>query len=443
MRMLSARRPELTFVAALIVLAVALIMRTTLHQQQPSLAVNMDAPASAPVNLGAEQMIARLQERIQQNPDDTQAYANLGLAFLQRVRETADPGLYARAEQAFNEALKRDPKQVDALVGQGSLALSRHQFADALRWGEQARALNPYRAQIYGVIGDAQTELGRYDDAVATLQKMIDTRPDLSSYTRVSYARELHGDIPGAIDAMQKALAAGGGGAVENTLWTQVQLGNLYFNSGDLAQAEATYLQALQIKSEYVYAAAGIAKVRVAQGRYGDALAAYRKIVETLPLPEFVIAYGELNEALGNQAEAQKQYDLVRAMQQLNASAGVDVDMELALFDADHGANPAKTVDQARAAYERRPSIYAADVLAWSLYRAGRAEEARKYSHEALKLGTRDALLHYHAGMIAFALGDKAEAQAQLGDALKINPYFSLRRTQEAQKTLATLDGGK
>jgi len=436
MRVLAARRPEVLFLASLLVLAVTLAGRTLLDRQQQSLAIDTSAAASPPVSLSADQTIGRLQERIKANPNDTSAYAQLGLAFLQRVRETADPSLYTRAEQALNEAIKRDPNQIDALVGLGSLALSRHQFADALQWGERARAVNPYRALVYGIIGDAQTELGRYDDAVATIQKMVDTRPDLSSYSRVSYVRELHGDVPGAIDAMRRAVAAGGG-AAENTLWTQVQLGNLYFNSGNLQQAEQTYVQALQIQPDYVYAIAGIAKVRAAQGKLDEAIAINKKAAEALPLPEFVIALGELYDAAGKHVEAQQQYDLVRAMQQLNAAAGMDVDMELALFDADHGSDPAATVERAQAAYGRRPSIYAADALAWALYRAGRLEEARTYSTQALRLGTRDALLHYHAGMIAAGLGDKAEAHKLLTQALAINPSFSLSRGAEARKVLA------
>ena len=150
----------------------------------------------------------------------------------------------------------------------------------------------------------------------------------------------------------------------EASLWTQVQLGHLYFNRGDLRDAEQTYRAALSVRPDYVYALAGVARVRAAEGHYEEAIGAYQEIVKRLPLPEFVIALGDLYEATGRPAEAKRQYDLVQAMQQLNASAGVDVDMELALFDADHGIDPAGTVKRARAAYERRSSIYAADALA-------------------------------------------------------------------------------
>ena len=154
MRVLSGRRPEIILAAAVLIFITTLIWRT-LPGQIFSPATSSSEPAPAPLELGAAQTVEQLQERIRRNPDDPSVYAQLGLALLQRVRETADPSLYTRAEQAFAEALKRDPRQLDALAGQGSLALSRHKFADALRFGQQAHDINPYRAEFYGIIGDA------------------------------------------------------------------------------------------------------------------------------------------------------------------------------------------------------------------------------------------------------------------------------------------------
>lgn len=402
--------------------------------------------------------IDKLQAQIKQSPDTAKLYAQLGWAYVQRLRETADATLYAQATQAFGEALKRDGRDVDALLGQGSLALSRHEFAEAIQWGERAKAINPFRAQIYGVIGDAEIELGRYAEAVQSIQKMVDTRPDLSSYSRVSYVRELHGDVDGAIDAMRKAIEAGNPRS-EGTLWAQYQLGNLYFNKGDLAQAEATYRAALQIKPDYLYARAGLAKMSAVRGVIENkpeltkaAISEYERITELLPLPEFVIALGELYEVNQEPQKAQAQFDLVRAIQKLNADAAMNVDMEMALFEADqlnastakrttttvnHVNQNAEVVERARTAYAHRPSIYAADVLAWALYQQGAFAEALKYSQEALKLNTRDALLHFHAGLIAQANGDAAAAKKHLQTALSINPYFSIRYAPVAKQMLA------
>jgi tetratricopeptide (TPR) repeat protein len=130
----------------------------------------------------------------------------------------------------------------------------------------------------------------------------------------------------------------------------------LNFNSGDMKQAGDIYNQALRVKADFVYAQAGVARVRAAQGRYDEAISLYSSAIE-----------------------------------QLYISAGVDVDMELALFEADHGGDPAKVVAQARTAFAHRPTVYAADTLAWALYQAGSAAEAHGFSEQALRVGSQDA----------------------------------------------------
>ncbi|MBI5565131.1 MAG: tetratricopeptide repeat protein [Chloroflexi bacterium] len=427
------RRPQL-----LMLIAVTALVTTILTQAINRYPIDVPGPSNdrpAPTTPSA---IAQLQDRLRGNPDDVQAYAQLGLLLLQRVRETGDASLYAAAQQAFDAALRRAPDQLDAILGIGSMALARHQFYEALEWGEVARSINPYRAQVYGVIGDAQIELGLYDQAATTFQKMIDTRPDIASYSRVSYLRELHGDMAGAIEAMQRAVAAGYPSG-EGTLWAQVQLGNLYFNRGDLAQAEATYQRALSVRSDYVYAQAGIARVRAAQGNFDEAIRTYQMLVDVLPLPEFVVTLGDLYEVTGQLDQARRQHDLVGALQQLQASAGVDVDLELALFHLDHGIDLAASLDRARAAYGRRPTIHAADVVAWALYQNGHYAEARRFSREALRLGTRDALLHFHTGLIELARDNRAAARQHLEQAMLINPHFSIRHASSARELLERL----
>jgi tetratricopeptide (TPR) repeat protein len=369
-----------------------------------------------------------------------QSYAVLGAAYIQKVRDTGDPTFYAKAQAVLDEALKRDPQNVDALIGAGTLANARHEFREALQLGERARAINPTVPRIYGVIADAQTELGLYDDAVQTLQTMIDMRPDLSSYSRVSYARELHGDMEGAIEVMQEAVTASGASA-ENSAWVRVQLGNLYFTQGDLAHAEEEYQRTLTLLPDYVYATAGLGRVRTAQGQLDAAIGLYKSAIARMPLPEFVIALGETQQAAGHTAEATKQYELVRAMQQLFRANGVNTDLELALFDADHPAADLKaeaTLALARDAYARRPSVKAADTLAWALFKAGQTAEARRYADEALRLGTHDPLMLFHAGTIAQAQG-QAAAREWLGRALERNPNFSPLYAPQARQALTTL----
>jgi tetratricopeptide (TPR) repeat protein len=435
-------RPTIAVIGAALALLLGVsvfgLWRNSQAQPVTSAAAQIQAAASQRPTDKTDQMIWDYQQRVRQSPDDVQSYAVLGAAYMQKVRDTGDPSFYAKAQAVLDEALKRDPQNVEALIGAGTLANARHQFGQALQLGEQAKAINPTVPRIYGVLADAQTELGQYDDAVQTLQTMIDMRPDLSSYSRISYARELHGDMEGAIEAMQEAVTAGGP-ATENSAWVRVQLGNLYFTQGDLAQAEQEYQGTLALLPDYVYAQAGLGRVRAAQGKLEEAIGLYQSAIARMPLPEFVIALGETQQAAGRAAEAAKQYDLVRAMEQLFKANGVDTDLELALFDADHGNDPAATLALARDAYARRPSVKAADTLAWALFKAGQLPEARRYANEALRLGTHDPLLLYHAGTIAQAQGDNVAARDWLTRALERNPNFSPLYAPQARQALTNL----
>jgi tetratricopeptide (TPR) repeat protein len=381
--------------------------------------------------------IAKLYATLIQAPDTVEAYVGLGNGYVQRAREHADPTDYIRAEAAFAEALRRSPDNVDALIGSGALALARHEFATALRLAERAVALAPERARPYGVLVDAQTELGRYDEAVATAQRMVDLRPDLASYSRVSYQRELHGQIDGALDAMVRAYQAGGSNS-ENTEYIRTLIGGLYLLGGDLEAAERTFRASLAASPEYVWAMAGLARVHAVRGELDEAIALHERMVEITPLPEFVIALGETQELAGRTEEATRSYALARAIQDVFAANGVDTDLDLALFEADHGEDPAAAVALARRAYEGQPNVKAADALGWALYRAGELDEARRYADEALRLDSPYGLFRYHAGVIALAQGDTEAGTELLLSAFELDPYFSPLHAREAR---AALDG--
>jgi tetratricopeptide (TPR) repeat protein len=390
--------------------------------------------------------ILSLQETLRDGDTHARGKASslLGHAYLQKVRESGDPGYYPKAETLFHQALEVDAGDIDALVGLGTLALARHEFAAALDWGEQARGRDPYRAAAYGVIGDAQIELGRYDEAVETVQAMVDLRPDLGSYARVSYIRELMGDRAGALAAMEQAVTAGSGYA-ENVAWVRVQLGNLHFDGGFLDDAAHDYAAARAVMPGYAPAVAGEARVAAARGDLEGAAALYEEAVQALPQPDVVVAYGDVLAAAGKTDEAAAHYALVAAMQQLQAANGVNTDLELALFTADHGRPEElpRAVAQARAQVAARPSVVAWDVLAWTLYRSGDLDGAAEASREALRLGTQNALMRFHAGAIAAARGERDEAIALLEEALAINPYFSVRYVPEARAMLEQLRAGE
>lgn len=419
----SGRRKLLIFGLAVLVFAVV-SMRAALEAQptsSPSPILRSAAPAVTSVD---QDPVTYWQNHLAHNPDDADAYAQLGVALLQRIRITNDATLYPKAQQALDQALTRDAQQIDGLVGRGMLALSLHNFRDALRWADRVLAANPYRAAGLGIRVDALVELGRYPDAIAALQQMVDLRPDLEAYSRVSYLRELHGDMAGAIAAMQMAASTAEPGS-EPWLWTTTQLANLYWNEGKLDKAEELYRTVLRQRADYPFAQAGMARVFGARGRTDEAYTILRPLVARLPLPDFLMTLGELYEANGETRLANEQYDMVHVIEQLNAAAGMNVDLELATVDVLHGTDIRRALTAAQAAYAERPTVFAAGTLAWALHRAGRDAEAQHYSQEALRLGTQDARLHFHAGMIALALGDRTSAHQHFAAARTINPYFS------------------
>lgn len=390
-----------------------------------------------------EGLVALLQKRIKEGTPRAELLVQLGSSYLQSARETGDPNYYVKAEAVFRQALELDPQDSVAMGAMGTLALSRHQFQEALEWAEKANLISPYNSSNYGVMGDALIELGRYPQAFNAFQKMIDTRPDLSSYARVSYARELTGDINGAISAMTSAVN-NGGSAGESVAWTRVQLGNLFWTyQGNLRRAEEEYRRAILSRPDYSPALAGLARIAAARGNLDEAIQQAERGATLMPLPEHVILLGEFLRAAGRFEGAAQQDALVRTTDQLARAAGMDTDLEIALFEADLGERPNEALDAARQGYAKRPSVKGADTLAWALLAAGHPEEAHFYIQQALALGSLDPLMHYHAGKIALALDNHEGAISHLRTALTTNPYFSVRYSKDAQDTLTILTDGK
>jgi len=358
--------------------------------------------AFAPSWSSNEQVISSMEERLKEDPDNPKIAATLGQAYLQRARESGDPAYYSKSEILFTRALKREPAPIDAMLGKASLLMARHEFRNARDLAKKAIATDPDVVATYGILTDALVELGDYDEAIRTLDIMVRRKPNLSSYSRVSYIRELKGDIPGAIQAMKMAVESGAPTA-ENTAWCMVQLGNLYLIEGQLNRAEEQYQQALLRFPDYAHATAGLARVANARGDLAGAVEHYKRALDRIPLAEFAIGLGEVYERMGRSEEAKAQFDLVEAIQELYRANGVSIDIELALFNADRGRNIPQALDLARNEWRSRKSVRVADVYAWVLYRAGRYEEAREMISQALRLGTRDPLILHHAEAIADA----------------------------------------
>jgi tetratricopeptide (TPR) repeat protein len=396
--------------------------------------------ASHQLSRETDAVITVAQARLHGSAADWQATDTLAGAYLQKIREVGDPSYYPKVESLLRSALQHDPEDGQALTLMGSLALGRHQFRDAWLWGQKARGALPGASTPLGVLVDAQTQLGQYEAAVDTCQQMVSLKPDLSSYARVSYLRELHGDVPGAIDAMQLAVEAGGP-VPENVAYTRVLLGTLYFNSARLDEAGAEYQQTLAEDPGYAPALAGLGRVRAAQKRFPESTALYEQAVQAYPLPDIVVALGDVYATRGDKGKAKRTYDLARAEQRLYQANGVDLDAELALFEIDHGGDVTAALSSAEKALRDRPNVATDDVVAWARFRAGNVRGALTASRDALRLGVRDALFYYHAGAIENALGMLVEARRDLGTALSINPNFSLLHEADAAHLLASLGG--
>jgi tetratricopeptide (TPR) repeat protein len=384
-----------------------------------------------------QSLIAELQAAVRADPESASNYALLGDAYYQRARETGDASYYTRSQQSFDAALGRDPGEVTATVGEGTLALARHDFRSGLALGEQAHELEPDLVRPYAVIADAQVELGRYRAAGATINRLVRLKPTLAAYARVSYFRELNGDLDGAVQAMRFAVSAGSGSS-EGQAYVQGLLGTLQLDRGHYAAATRAYREALAVDPSYPPALAGIARVEAGAGRFAPAIRDYRQVIERLPLPEYAIALGETEQAAGNAGAARQDFALVRAEIGLLHDNGVNTDVDLAIFEANHG-DSGRAVVLGRRAWHEAPSVRSADAYSWALFADGRTGAASRYSARAMRLGSRDPAFLFHAGMIARGAGRDAEARRLLGRLVAQSPRFNPLYGPEAERVLERL----
>lgn len=360
------------------------------------------APASSVGMLDAS--IASLQESLRRRGDDWRGLARLGLAYLEKARLTIDSSYYSKADSVLRRSLSIErADNFEGALGMGILAGARHEFRTSLEWGRRARSIAPFDPDAHGVIVDALVELGRYRPARRALQEMVDMRPDLASFARVSYYRELHGDSRGAVDAMTRAFEAVGGAGMQAS-WASYQLGELHLDSGRLDEAAFAYRRAAYLAPDYYLPKVGLARLAAARGDDERAVRILGGVVRSYPAPAYVMELGDLFAAIGRKDRARDQYALVRVQQELFSSNGVAPDVEIVNFYSDHGLKRRWALRTARSMYRERPSVRVADALAWALYANGRYAAAARRSDEALRLGTSDPLFHLHAGMIARAL---------------------------------------
>jgi tetratricopeptide (TPR) repeat protein len=409
------------------------------------------APLRAQQN-ATDDLIKSLQARVKRNPEDHAGYAGLGAAYLQKGRETADAADYELAKSALEKSLdllSNDPAAASAMTQMAVVGMVEHRFEDALTWAQKALALGSGDPSPWAIAGDALADMGDYkgaSEAYSRLKSRYGSEDEKLAHSyqrdsRMSFLRFVAGDTQGAIQLMRSALrtAMETHMPAENIAWSQYQLGEEFFMAGDTNAAEKAYLASLDECPNYYRALAGLAKVRASQGRYVDAVKLYKEAIARVPYPEYAAALGDVYQKLGQLEDAKKQFELVEFIGYLSQVNQQIHNRDLALFYADHDRKLHESLALAQKELEVRRDIYTWDVLAWSLFKNDKLQEAAEAISHALEQGTKDPQLFFHAGMIYEKAGDSAKARDYLQRALGINPHFHIFYSGIASETLARL----
>jgi len=390
--------------------------------------------------------VDKLQATVKENPYDKKSLAALANYMIMEARASGNYNYYdAAALKYANDVLALDSANFEALCLKAVVQLSQHHFSDGLATAEKVRKNNPYNAFVYGVLVDANVEMGRYDSAIAAAEKMMSIRPDLRSYARASYLREIHGDYPGAVEAMKAAIDAGSDGD-EATEWCRVQLGQLYENIGDLRSAGMQYTYSANMRPGYPYPLAGLARVAVGNKDYSKALSFYMQADSAVSDLAFKEDIADVYRLMGNEDKAIKiSSATLEEMEEKTKAAITDEnighysDKEMAEAYIKNG-NYKKAIEHALAEYNRRPgNIDVNETLAFAYLKNGDVAKAQQYITTALKTGSQNPRLLCRAGLIAAKAGNKEAAKKYLATGLASNANIFPSLKQESETTLKQL----
>lgn len=432
------------------VIGIVVYRYTTTHtnttNQSYALLPRKGAAANSPEWIKTKEQGLTLLKAVETNPKDTKSLTQLATLYVREARITGNYTYYDKAALTFvNNALNVDSAYFDALILKSLLYLSQHHFADGLALAEKAKAINPYNSYVYGITVDGNVEMGNYKEAVADADKMLSIRPDLRSYSRASYLREIYGDYPGAIDAMKLAADAGAPGE-EATEWTRIQLGHLYENTGDLLNAEMYYTISLNARPGYPYALAGLGRIAEAKKDYAKAISYFKQADTTITDYAIKESLADVYREMGQKAKADVIQKEVIASMNSDAKSGLDdasighyVDKELAyaylkVNDYDNA------LKRALLEYDRRPdNIDVNECVAWVYYSKGDYNKALPYIKTALKTNCKNPTLLCRAGLIFAKSGDKTVAKTTLQQALHTNANITNDLRIQGAAALQTL----
>lgn len=400
--------------------------------------INGDSLVSIPP---VEVAITTFQDRIRHNPNDAVSYTLLAEQYMRQARETGDVSGYTRAQQALEEALKLVPNYAPAMASLASIYYSQHEFDSALVLAEQVYEDSYRNTQARVLMADSYLSLGRYQEAEEIYNELAETNLTPPLLARLANLAELKGDSEQALQLIERATAETlrSGGTRENTAWYLLRVADIHFNRGEIRQAGDFYEASLRVFDDYYLAHAGLGKVRAAQGNYDEAIAYYEQAVNSIPQPEFLAALGDLYVLTDRPDQARIQYDTVEYIGKIAEVDQQVYNRQLANFYSDHDLKLEYALQLALNELRERKDIYGYDAAAWAYYKNGKFNEAKEMMDQALALGTQDARLFHHAGMVAYALHDDAQARSYLEQALAINPHFSLLFAEQAQEVLRSI----
>jgi tetratricopeptide (TPR) repeat protein len=386
----------------------------------------------------AEQAMATAQRLVDKNPKNFEAYNALALALSRRARETSDVHFYTMAQDALAKSFAISPDNFDGKRIETWLSLGKHEFATAR---EQAIELNkkmPDDVMVYGFLTDANVELGNYSEAERAAQMMLDLRAaNLPALTRAAYLRELFGDVDGALDLMNMAYQSTPPGERENGAWILTQMAHLQLSRGGITESEQLSLHALAMFPGYHYALGALAKTRIQQHRYSDAVVLLQQRYQAAPHAENLFELAQALQLAGRLDEAQQAFTEFEQKSLLESARPDNSNHELVSYYVDYAHNPEKALAVAVREYAHRHDVFTLDCYAWALHATGQERMAREQIEAALAVGIRDSRLLYHAGEIANANGDQVAARKYLNQSSELNSSAS----EDARTALAHLSG--
>jgi len=411
--------------AALLLIAVAALAA---FAQTPNSSDGKSTPA--------ERSILQAKRLIEKNAKDFEAYNGLALALSRRARETSDVAYYAQAEEALRKSFAISPDNFDGARTHVWLLLGKHEFATALAEAKRLNQRMPDDVMTYGFLTDANVELGNYQDAEAAAQMMLDLRPgNLPAMTRAAYLRELFGDVDGALELMNMALQSTAPSEVEDAAWILSQMAHLELAIGNAMEAEKNVQQALTLFPGYHYALGNLAKVRIQQKRYDEAVQLLQQRYQAASHAENLFDLAEALQLAGRSEDAKKAFAEFEKRSIVEANRADNSNRELVFYYADYSHEPLKALEVAKREFAWRHDVFTRDSYAWALHVNAQDHEARQQIEEALAVGVRDAKLIRHAGEIALAEGDQAAAEKYLQQAADLHTAESV----QAKATLARL----